>query len=138
MLRLDHLRGRGNWGQGQKRRFPGIGSASSPCHTTGIIPLVKSSGIWKRNNHSEQQANRPRSVRPEPAVRNLSGGIQRPFYLLICDNLRYSLAPEDRAKPEGEMMSTKRRVWVAATVETKRDEAEYVTGFLETAGLSVA
>ena len=35
-------------------------------------------------------------------------------------------------------MSTKRRVWVAATVETKRDEAEYVTGFLETAGLSVA
>jgi hypothetical protein len=35
-------------------------------------------------------------------------------------------------------MSTKRRVRVAATLHTKRDEAEYVTGFLETAGLSVA
>jgi uncharacterized protein (UPF0261 family) len=36
------------------------------------------------------------------------------------------------------MMSTKRRVWVAATLDTKRDEAEYVTGLLEMAGLSVA
>jgi hypothetical protein len=35
-------------------------------------------------------------------------------------------------------MSTKRPVWVAATLDTKRDEAEYVTGLLETAGLSVA
>ena len=34
-------------------------------------------------------------------------------------------------------MSTKRRVWVAATLDTKRDEAEYVTGLLEAAGLSV-
>jgi hypothetical protein len=62
------------------------------------------------------------------------------LHRLICDivSRRKSGRAEERAKPEGEMMSTKRRVWVMATLHTKRDEAECVTGFLETAGLSVA
>jgi hypothetical protein len=62
------------------------------------------------------------------------------LHRLICDivSRRKSGRAEERAKPEGEMMSTKRRVWVTATLHTKRDEAECVTGFLETAGLSVA
>lgn len=35
-------------------------------------------------------------------------------------------------------MGAKGRVWVAATLDTKGEEAEYVCGLLETAGLSVA
>jgi uncharacterized protein (UPF0261 family) len=36
------------------------------------------------------------------------------------------------------MPSSQKRVWVAATLDTKSDEAEYLCGLLETAGLAVA
>src|SRR5450432_2055215 len=35
-------------------------------------------------------------------------------------------------------MSSHKRAWVAATLDTKSDEAEYVCGLLEAAGLRVA
>ncbi len=35
-------------------------------------------------------------------------------------------------------MASPKRVWVAATLDTKRDEAEYLCGLLEAAGLAVA
>ena len=34
-------------------------------------------------------------------------------------------------------MSTRKRAWVVATLDTKLDEAEYVCGLLEAAGLPV-
>ena len=36
------------------------------------------------------------------------------------------------------MPSSQKRAWVAATLDTKSDEAEYLCGLLEAAGLAVA